>query len=353
MSFQSSVYDSVLSIDSIKESISSYLPELSFQDPIGGVLLGVCHLAIFYYAGNAVIQNVLRGGESFSFDIIRKPFFFIIILNAWPYIADFVFGMSEILLDVVSSDQNELVQISNEALNGFSTITANMEGNLNAAQAANTSVLDPSGLTGAIEYLDDFMILKTIQSVFELFKFIDAGIILCFYVVAAIWTFLIKVGGPIALTIYIVTGSSNTIINWAKSLVSVVLWVPVGSFIIGLLNSIMVKLVKDLVFYSSNTLNSISDMSGSERELLDPTLGAKFVTTLLLATSIFLLFVILKIILLGKTPQIISTWVGGGSSSGGGLAAAFLAVSAVKSVGSKAASAGAAVATKGVSKLKG
>ena len=87
---------------------------------------------------------------------------------------------------------------------------------------------------------------------------------------------------------------------------------------------------------------------------LSSTVTAGFKSELLFSltkvTALFLVFLVLKIVLLGKTVQIITTWVGGGSSAGGGLTAAFLAISAVKNVGSTAAS---GVATGGKSLASG
>jgi len=331
-------------IDSV---LNDYLPQISYQSSLAKWVFALGSIAILYHAMSIVIQNVFRGGEGFSFDMIRKPFFYILLLYAWPYFGEAISFVIEGSVSYVKGVQTNLIQSTLEGADSYSVILTKFEVALKGAEAASLTGNPLFDLGTKMSFIDDWIVYYFFKGIFGFFTFIDAGVLVCFHLVAKIWVYLIVLGMPIAFVVSLFKGSFSALINWGTSLLSVSLWVPVGGLIISLFNSILLKLIEGLKLSALVQLNAFSNG-------LSSTVTAGFKSDLLFSltkvTALFLVFLVLKIVLLGKTVQIITTWVGGGSSAGGGLTAAFLAISAVKNVGSTAAS---GVATGGKSLASG
>ena len=94
-------------IDSV---LNDYLPQISYQSSLAKWVFALGSIAILYHAMSIVIQNVFRGGEGFSFDMIRKPFFYILLLYAWPYFGEAISFVIEGSVSYVKGVQTNLIQ---------------------------------------------------------------------------------------------------------------------------------------------------------------------------------------------------------------------------------------------------
>lgn len=341
----------MITIEEIKQYINETIPQLTYRAgdddliPLNLIIVGLCNIAIIYHLAHGVIKNLSRGGEGFSWDLVSKPFLYMVLVAAFPLLNEFIGDASTYVASYVEDGQQSLSNKTNEFMASFDDSVKNVYQAIRDKTdylKGEQSWYEAEVLVN-LEVMDEHILIGAIQALFWAFSYIDSFLLICFFIVSKIWLYLVAIGGPIALVVSLYSGGHTGLINWAKTYLSVSLWLPVGGIVIHLLNGIMTKIVV-------NVVKPFLDKPFNQGELIDVT-SWELIKTLMLVSIMLFVFIALKLIMLGKVPQIITGWVGGGSSAGGGLAMAFFAVSAVKNAGSSVTSAATGVATGGKSMI--
>lgn len=339
--------------DSFRKAIDNALDEKKENSSgntglrLYGILYSLCGLVFVWQMSSIAIKHLLRAGEGgFSWDEFRKPGLLLIILAGWGVLDNFVRStLSPAIAGYVEQEQLGFVNKQDKLLADFDIMQKKLD-EFNSEKQSKTDEdakwYDFTGLKEIairIKYLDEFLILSVITGILKVMSLFDLILYLGFDVIAKIWLKIVGMGGAIALTVSAFTGGWSPLINWAKTYVSVALWLPVSAYIINLVNMVLVS-----VMTSIYDVNSVSSMTANEI-LGFQTNMAMLISLASQSFGIVFWGLIVKLILLGKVPNMISGWISGGSSAGSGFSAAFIPVSAGKQVGT-------AVASKGTSLLK-
>lgn len=350
----------MITIEQIKQYINETIPQITYREagdgdliPLNLIIVGLCNIVIIYHLAHAIIKNLARGGEGFSWDLVSKPFFYMILVSAFPLLNEFIGDAVSYTASYVEGGQESLTNATNGYMASFDNSLAKV------GQAMDDKIENLQGDSSwyesevliRLQVIDEVLLIGAVKTLYHAFEYVDSFILIMFYIVSKLWLYLVAIGGPIALLVSLYSGGHTVLINWAKTYLSVALWVPVGGIAIHLLNGIMMKIV-------INVTQPYLEKTFEVDSLIDITTW-ELIKTLILVKVMFVVFIALKLILLGKVPQIITGWISGGSSSGGGLGMAFLAVSATKnavssgtSLAAGAASGGAGMAASAAKKLK-
>lgn len=192
-----------------------------------------------------------------------------------------------------------------------------------------------------IKYLDEFIMFQVFNWFMKFIYGIDALLLSAFYLVQWVWLRVLAMGAPIALVISAFSGGWSNLITWAKTYVSTSLWYFVAVYCVNLVNYVQVAV-------SKNVIKSVQDYS--DKMVGDLSFAANLsqlggVIIILIITG--LLFLCVKIILIGKVPAMIASFISGGNASAEGFSSGFAPISAVRG----AASVGFAAATGGASSV--
>lgn len=337
--------------DSFRKAIDNALDEKKENSSgntglaLYGILYSLCGMVFIWQMSSIAIKNLLRVGE-FSWDEFRKPGLLLLILAGWGVLDNFVRStLSPAIAGYVEQEQLGFVNKQDKLLADFDIMQKKLD-EFNSEKQSKTDEdskwYDFTGLKEIairIKYLDEFLILSVITGILKLMSLFDLILYLGFDMIAKVWLKIVGMGGAIALTVSAFTGGWSPLINWAKTYVSVSLWLPVSAYIVNLVNMILVS-----VMTSIYDVNAVNNMTANEIFAFQTNMSM----LLLLATQslgIVLWGLIVKLILLGKVPNMISGWISGGGSASGGFSAAFVPLSAGKQVAG-------AVASKGTSLLK-
>ena len=334
-----------LDIDGILVIIDNALKDFSFDYNLDTILKSLCMMAVVFQTGKVAVQNIARVGEGFSLSSLGTPFMSILMIAAWPTLASFILDASNGIAHTVVVKQELVTKKNQDSYKKLDLMIAAIEAKnkkMNQAIATNNSFLDIGfeSLGNEIESFSDKMGLRLAKMCLSIVTVIDAFLYVCFYFIAKLWLKFVLLGGSIAFTISVLTGGWTNLINWAKTVVSVSLWLPVTGLMLELINTVMID-----VFESLNSgIDSMAD--GMDQGTLTVVLLSKFLDTLIVLLSVTIAFIGLKLIMLAKVPSIISTWIsgGGGAASGGfamGFIPAAMGASAARSVVSTTVSAGA------------
>ena len=125
-------------------------------------------------------------------------------------------------------------------------------------------------------------------------------------------------------------GGWTNLINWGSNVVSVSLWLPVLTLILGIVNAVMIN-----IFNMIQTDNSAEIKDGSSAN-----------GHLLYVLAVTIVFFGLKVSFMSKVPTIISAWISGGGASSSGFAGGFVPVKLSAGAAASAAVATANVASK-------
>lgn len=177
------------------------------------------------------------------------------------------------------------------------------------------------------------------QSVYKVAMLFDSFLYVMFYFFSKLWLKITLFGGGIAFTVSLLTGGWTVLINWAKTVLSVSLWIPVSALLMTLINSILLKVIGEMApEFPESTDVSAAELTTAPADILTSLVG--FILVYACLTIVFMGF---KLIILAKVPSIVSGWISGGSSVSGGFSGAFVPVSigktAAKSAGGAASSA--------------
>lgn len=193
-----------------------------------------------------------------------------------------------------------------------------------------------------IKYLDEFIMYSILSWCMKVVSFFDTLLLAGFFVFQWIWLKILAMGAPIALVISALSGGWSNLITWGKTYVSTSLWYVVASYCVDLVNLIQARVSVNFI----STVQKATDTVAA----IDPALGmtASIGSMLSLITQLFvlsLLFFILKLILIGKVPAMISSFISGGNAAAEGFSGGFAPLSAARG----AAGVGFAAATGGAS----
>jgi hypothetical protein len=327
-------------VTNIIKIIDEYLNNFQTSEKLNVILSGLCSIAIIFYFGKIAVTNLTRGGEGFSFDSLRAPVFYVIMLAAWPSLQQFIIDASNAIAYSVSEKQQTALNLNEKNFKKIDENLEDIEKQFRKKQALEAANAEEEGYFGPLLYemssIDDQVVMNIYKGSYNFFGYFDSFLYVIFYFVAKLWLKITLIGGGIALTVSIYTGGWTTLINWAKTVVSVTLWVPVSGLIMNLINSILIKVIQDL---SVPLTHRVPDEYLEAMAITDFYSGVlRAVLNCLIVTIVF---IGLKIIILAKVPSIISGWISGGNSIGSGFAAAFLPVAMAKT----ATKAGAGAAT--------
>lgn len=182
----------------------------------------------------------------------------------------------------------------------------------------------------------EILIMKLTMVTMYLF---NMAIVVLFNAFTYLWINLLRIGGPLALSLYFFPRMAGSFSNWIKAYISVYLWIPVGSIMIYVSDQIFIKIVSNLTvqdtYFSAVT-------TGTAVISTDTMYNMALIAIAAVATTF------LKCILLTKVPSIIGYWVGGGGTGdmfGASAAAGMMGVQGV----TKVASTGATAVTGGAS----
>lgn len=341
-----------LHLDSVIAVIDDCLSSFVLDNNLGPILSGLCAMAIVFQFGKVAVQNLLRAGEGFSFEVLKTPVFSIILIVAWPTLANFISDASIGIGQTVVEKQAVITTKNQESYTRIDDLIMQIENkNIEINQSIETENSDMDfgfeSLGNDIKSFSDKIGLRFAKMFLSIASVIDAFVYVCFYFISKLWLKFVLFGGAIAFTISILTGGYTNLINWAKTVVNVGLWIPVAGIMMQIINSIMIR-----VFEKLNTnIDAVADqMSNGMTAVL---VLSKFLDTLLLLLAVTIIFVGLKIIMLAKVPAIIGTWISGGGSASSGFAMGFIPIAmagaAIKSASGSAVS-GASSAVKSFKK---
>lgn len=344
-------------LNELKISIKDALEKWPLGDTLDEGLVLLCEVVVAFYFIRFFIINIYNGGEPFFWKDLRRPFFYMICIAGWSYIFDFINIALNGIVDYAYGNSNELKNLNKDVVSSLNTFSKGLEDKkLIQESLQNTKKLGIfERIWRSVNEFDDKLIMEISSWGYYLAGLLDQALFYVFYMVAEVWKRILAMSGPIAFTVSLFSGGWTVLINWAKNLLSVSLWLPFAALIMSLIDSIMLAVIK------STSKPLLTKLGVASDEVLNAFFLEEALSALLQMLVLVVVFSIIKIIFLGKVPAMIASVVSGGNASGGGFAAAFipfgLAVSAAKVGGQAAgavatggASAGASVAAGAVSK---
>lgn len=316
-------------------AIDQVLDQFKLADTLNVILQSLCGIVVVWQFCQVTIQNLLRGGEGFSFEIYKKPVFYVIMIAAWPTLQAFIIDASSGIAYTITEQQEQAFAVNQENYKKIDETVKEIENRFNTTVKTegsdNIAWYDEFAFNMSI--LDDKLTLAALQATYKASLLFDSFLYVMFYFFAKLWLKITLIGGGIAFTVSLLTGGWTVLINWAKTVLSVCLWIPVSSLLMTLINSILLKILNNM----TPVLPEGTDYNGSDALVNAELVLGNLISSLLIFIVLTIVFLGFKLIILSKVPSIVSGWISGGSSVGGGFAASFIPISigksAAKSVG--------------------
>lgn len=270
---------------------------------------GLAVLALLWFFGKE-ISKILTGAEQFNPRVFAKPLIYSLIVFNWGFLnTELDKGM-----EAFTSQFEATIPKEAKGFNKYQIIEKQFRAV--ADQKLKTKVtngaIDTAGTIGSVVGIDketidnvkdittsilnpEILLLKGIAFISAI---IDACIMFLFNAFSYLWINMLRIGGTLAVTLYLFPVFQRSLSNWLKTYVAVYLWIPSGALILYVCDSIFVKFIM-----------ATGTSGASEIALVDGNATAA-ATKLTIGLIICLA---LKVILLSKVPTLISYWVGGNS----------------------------------------
>ncbi|WP_454060765.1 hypothetical protein [Elizabethkingia ursingii] len=298
----------VAEMPNAKEVMDSIFSNGNLQNITRGVQ-GIAGLALIWFFGKE-ISKILTGAEQFNPRVFGEPIIYALIVFNWQFLNN----QLDQGLKAFSDQFENSIPKEAKGFNKYAEIDKNfkaMAAQKEKTKQSNSVIgavteavgLDPETIENvkdiATNILNPELILMKIVSFLS--AIIDACVMFLFNAFSYLWINMLRIGGTLAITLYMLPPFKQSLSNWLKTYISVYLWVPAGALVLYVCDSIFVK------FMTSVQTSSMAAANGN-------------FTLEQLATSNAMVLVIgiivclgLKIILLSKVPTLISYWVGGQS----------------------------------------
>ena len=331
-------------------AIDSVLDDFQLTNTLNIILSSLCGIVVIWHFAQITIQNLLRGGEGFSFENYKKPVFYLIMIAAWPMLQEFIIDASDSIAYTITEQQQQAYNINEQNYQKIDDTMTEIE-----ERFETTEKIGNSENSGPLDYMafqisifDDRIILSALQSVYKTALMLDSFLYVMFYFFSKLWLKITLLGGGIAFTVSLLTGGWTVLINWAKTVLSVSLWIPVSALLMSLINSVLLKILNEMTpeFPSGTDVNAV-ELALAPNMILGSLNG--FILIFVVLTLVFFGF---KLIILSKVPAIVSGWISGGSSVSGGFSASFIPVSVGKTVAKSAGGAASSAMSGGADGFK-
>lgn len=328
------MHNTGFNLTDIISAIDGVLDNFEITDTLNIILSALCAIVVVWQFSHVTIQNLLRGGEGFSFENYKKPVFYLIMIAGWPMLQNFIIDASDSIAYTITEQQQQAYTINEQNYQKIDDTMNEIE-----ARFETTEKIGNSENAGPFDYmafqvsiLDERIMLGALQAVYKTALMFDSLLYVMFYFFSKLWLKITLLGGGIAFTVSLLTGGWTVLINWAKTVLSVSLWIPVSALLMSLINSILLKILNEMTpeFPTGTDVDS-ADLALAPVEIMNSL--TEFILTFVVLTLVFLGF---KLIILSKVPSIVSGWISGGSSVSGGFSASFIPVSIGKTVAKSA-----------------
>lgn len=305
--------------DEIMNIIDNTIDSILEIDTLGfSVLQGVTSIAILLIIFKITKTSIeVIGGEdralSFKKDIL--PLFYIVF--AVSFFGQ-IFSFIEWTIGLVKSSLDESLSLQGYELGGIERFQEIIEPYRNAInEEIAFSMLD-------VEYWQNIA-YEWAMTIVEVFVWcvssFDLGIFIIFYTMVKIWLSVLAILAPISLVLSFFSKLKSSFDVWLRNFIQVSLW----------------SIVMLLMLYTSDSLYiALSSYIVGDGTMVsaDGGIMASLNSAMWVIVS-YTPFLILKIILVFKVPQLVGMAIGGGSGGSGGL---FMAAFAPIKVGGKAVS---------------
>lgn len=298
----------VASIPDAKEVMDSIFGNGNLQNITRGVQ-GLAGLALIWFFGKE-ISKILTGAEQFNPRVFGEPIIYALIVFNWQFLNN----QLDQGLKAFSDQFENSIPKEAKGYNKYAEIDKNFKKMADAKMKTQTKNAVISTITSAVgldqETIDNIKdittsILNPELLIMKLVAFIsaiiDACVMFLFNAFSYLWINMLRIGGTLAITLYMLPPFKQSLSNWLKTYISVYLWVPAGALVLYICDSIFVK-------FMTSVQNASMSMANN-----DFTLEQLASSNALILVIGLLVCLGLKIILLSKVPTLISYWVGGQS----------------------------------------
>ncbi len=343
--------DTSINLKSILDVIDSTLKTFDFGVNLDKILMGLCFIAITYHFGKIAVDNLINPSNAFSFQSFKTPIFYVIVLVAWPQLYGFILDASNGMAQTIVSKNQKVLNANENNYAKMDKMMADIELSYAEALALKNKQDSDSGFAPdwiqkmviSFQTIDDRILIGLFKMIYGLAIYFDAFIYLIFYFITKFYLKFVLMGGGIALTISLFTGFT-TLVNWAKTVLSVSLWIPVSAIAFQLINTILLSVIENQL-KTSLIINEVGDMGSSN-------FTGAFLQALGNALVLTVIFIGLKLIVLSKVPAIINTWINGGGDLAGGFSGGFIPVAMAGMAAKAAAGTTAGAAANTIKSLK-
>ena len=317
--------------------VAEAIGEPIFETELHTILRLLCSFVVIFYAARFAIVNILRAGEAFSFDDLRKPAFILMAIIAWPSLDKFVRNVASTgIAEYVNKKQQQINDKNDVIFKQLTNTKAKIKERFQEIEETASRELGTFDyIKIQISFIDDRIMESMYTILYKILIGFDKLLFIGFNIISSVWLKIVGLGGGIAFTMSLFSGGWTVFINWAKTYISVSLWIPVAGFVLGLVNAVGVKIIQTVSADMESFINSEGLLLDTAKVIA---LGEGMAFILITTVIITIILLACKLILLAKVPQMITGWISGGNSSGGGFAAAFVPISIAKNAGSVAAS---------------
>lgn len=241
----------IVSLGEFMEQVRIVLDSYEWTNDLSNGLTILCNIIVIYHFGKIAVENLLQGGEAFVFSKLKTPFFYMMMITAWPTIHNFIKDSSFVIQEELFVNRDAVYERNGEIFNemdgGMETILRRLDqedgqGDM-VAERYKDDYLGMNQLYDWAVTLDDRLMLAVFSYGYEFSSYIDYFMYIVFYLVATIWLKIIAFGAPIAFVVSLLTGGWTTLINWAKNYLAVTLWLPVSAILMGMINSIFIEVL--------------------------------------------------------------------------------------------------------------
>lgn len=315
-------------------AIDQVLDNFKLADTLNYILSGLCGLVVVWHFSKVTIQNLLRGGEGFSFENYKTPVFYVIMIAAWPLLQEFIIDASDSIAFTVTEQQQKAFNVNQSNYEKIDQTMKELDERFETTQkmgeSETTDFLETMSYN--ISTLDDRIVIYILELTYKFALMFDSFLYVMFYFFSKLWLKITLLGGGIAFTVSLLTGGWTVLINWAKTVLSVSLWIPVSALLMSLINSVLLKILNNM----TPQFPEGTDVDNANLALSYATMQGKLISCILIFVVLTLVFIGFKLIILAKVPSIVTGWISGGSSVSGGFSAAFVPVSVGKTAAKSA-----------------
>lgn len=320
----------------LMNDISSIVGDLGFSD---GITLerGLYYLAVallMWKATTVAVKALTSGGEQpINFELLNPVITSTLLIALYPY----MYSYFQSGINAVLAYYDGVNFKAAEAKNEFATYIARIR----TAQSEIDEGFSVDIVSKTIREAKNDLFNSTLDGIYEVMKTIDSGILYIFGFVAFLWLVVLKLSAPLVLVLRLFKPTESSLFLWVKNFISVSLWIPFASLVLTIANKVMINQISDMMVGFNERLS----VGAFEMQLL----LALYLTII----AVMLIFIIIKIVLITKVPQMIASFVGN-TSSDGGFGMGFMAISFGKEAATAVATKGASLAGKagGAEKLK-